>query len=287
MKTPTNIGGNNLATWLPTATEIRMADLYTITANGVTLRYTTWESSLIVGGNTFLAGPPNFKRSAIEEKIGMDVTTLELTIEASSSDLISGIPILQRIVLGQFDGATVRIDRLFMDSSGMQIGTVIRFSGFMGALDELGRTHAKYQVESLVNRLQMDLPHMLIQPGCVHTLFDAGCTLSAASFAESNTVQAGSTVNKIVSVSAKADSYYDNGRIVFASGANNGLTKAVRLYASQIFTFNSPLPFSPTAGDTFTAYPGCDKTQATCTNKFSNLVNYLGFGYVPVPETAL
>jgi uncharacterized phage protein (TIGR02218 family) len=287
MKTPTNINGNNLAVWLTTATEIRMADLYSITANGVTLRYTTWESNLIVGGNTFLAGPPNFRRAAIEEKIGMDTTTLDLTIEASSSDLISGVPILQRVVLGQFDGATVRIDRLFMDSSGQQIGTVIRFSGFMGALDELGRAHAKFQVESLVNRLQMDLPHMLIQPGCVHTLFDAGCTLNAASFAESNTVQSGSTVNTIISVSAKADSYYDNGRIVFTSGANNGLTKAVRLYASQVFTFNSPLPFSPTASDTFTAYPGCDKTQATCTTKFSNLVNFGGFPYVPVPETAI
>jgi len=31
MKTPTNIGGNNLVTWLQIATEIRMADLYTIT----------------------------------------------------------------------------------------------------------------------------------------------------------------------------------------------------------------------------------------------------------------
>ena len=31
MKTPTNIGGNNLVTWLQSATEIRMADLYTIT----------------------------------------------------------------------------------------------------------------------------------------------------------------------------------------------------------------------------------------------------------------
>jgi hypothetical protein len=38
----------------------------------------------------------------------------------------------------------------------------------------------------------------------------------------------------------------------------------------------------------FTAYPGCDKTQTTCaSNKFSNLVNFEGFPYVPAPETAI
>ena len=47
MKTPTNIGGNNLVTWLQSATEIRMADLYTITLkNGTALRYTCWDTNL-------------------------------------------------------------------------------------------------------------------------------------------------------------------------------------------------------------------------------------------------
>ena len=119
MKTPTNIGGNNLVTWLQSATEIRMADLYTITLkNGAALRYTSWDTNLVVMGSTFLTGPPNIARSAIEEKLGMDVATLEVTIEASLSDVLNGVPILQSIGQGLFDGAAFRIDRLFMDSSG-------------------------------------------------------------------------------------------------------------------------------------------------------------------------
>ncbi|MGC2741676.1 MAG: DUF2163 domain-containing protein, partial [Candidatus Angelobacter sp.] len=121
MKTPTNIGGNNLITWLQTATEIRMADLYTITlTGGSVLRYTTWDTTLTVSGNTFLTGPPNIERSAIEEKLGMDVATLEVTIAASATDLVNGVPILQAIGQGLFDGAAFRIDRLFMDSNGVQ-----------------------------------------------------------------------------------------------------------------------------------------------------------------------
>jgi uncharacterized phage protein (TIGR02218 family) len=241
-------------------------------------------------GNTFLTGPPNIARSAIEEKLGMDVATLEVTIEASLTDVINGVPILQAIGQGMFDGAAFRIDRLFMDSASTQIGTVVRFSGFIGALDELTRSSAKLSVNAGTAYLSMQLPAVILQPGCTNTLFDARCGLNKASFAEANVVQAGSTVNKLLSLSGKGDGYYDNGQIAFTSGANAGLVKAVKTYfgaPNQLFTFNSPLPFVPSAGDAFTAYPGCDKTQATCTNKFSNLVNFEGFPYVPAPETAI
>ncbi len=111
-------------------------------------------------------------------------------------------------------------------------------------------------------------------------------TTSGASFSEWNTVQS-ATANKIISLSTKPDGYFDNGQIAFLSGANAGLVKAVKNYFSKQFTFNSPLPFQPSAGDTFIAYSGCDKTQQTCTSKFNNLVNFEGMPYVPVPETAI
>lgn len=288
MKTPTNLGGNNLVTWLQTATEIRMADLYTITLkNGTVLRYTTWDSNVSVQGNLFLTGPPHIKRSSIEEKLGLDVSSLDLEILAGLSDTVNGVPVLQHIASGAFDGATLRIDRLFMDSAGNQIGTVVRFSGTIGAVDEVGRASAKLTVDALVSLLSQQLPNIILQPNCTNTLFDARCGLDKAAFAENLTAQAGSTVNKLISLSAKADGYYDNGQILFTSGANNGLAKAVKSYAGQQLFFNSPLPFAPNAGDTFIAYPGCDKTQATCTAKFNNLANFEGFPYVPAPETAI
>jgi uncharacterized phage protein (TIGR02218 family) len=288
MKTPANIGGNNLVTWLQTATEIRMADLYTITLkNGTALRYTTWDTNLLVLGNTFLTGPPHIARSAIEEKIGMEVATLEVTINASLSDQVNGVPILQAIGQGLFDGAGFRIDRLFMDSNSNQIGAVVRFSGFIGPVEELTRSSAKITVNAATAYLQMQLPAIILQPGCTNTLFDPRCGLLKASFANNLAVQAPCSVNKVITASAQPDTYFDNGQIVFTSGVNSGLVKAVRQFIGGIFYFNSPLPFMPSAGDTFTAYPGCDKTQGTCTNKFNNLANFEGFPYVPAPETAI
>lgn len=456
MKSPTNINGNDLITWLQNATEIRMADLYTITLkSGTVARYTSWDRTINVLGNTYLSGPPHLKRSQVEEKLGLDVSSLELQISAGSGDTIDNLPVLQMIANGSFDGATLRIDRLFMDSTGNQIGSVVRFSGIIGEVEEVGRSSARLTVNALVQVLTQQLPNIILQPNCTNTLFDARCTLrkknllkfseqfgnaawqsfvngtatppvvtanavadpsgnvtadrivfpptdssstsrlyqmgtlltvpvagsnytgsiwlradspcsvsiflkkdgqavnvsnvllcnltsawqrfsvsgdagvssslsagltiavlqsspgaaiyawgaqfeaglaatdyesttgSAAGFFEANTVQGGSTVNKLIASSAKADGYYDNGQIVFTSGANNGTLKAIRSYFAQQFFFNSPLPFAPNAGDTFIAYPGCDKTQATCTAKFNNLANFEGFPYVPVPETAI
>jgi uncharacterized phage protein (TIGR02218 family) len=157
----------------------------------------------------------------------------------------------------------------------------------VGPIDELTRSYAKTTVNAGTQYLTMQLPAVIMQPNCVHTLFDAGCGLNKASFAESNTVQGGSTVNKIISLSAKPQGYYDNGQVLFTSGPNNGLLKAVKQYFTQEFFFNSPLPFLPNAGDAFTAYPGDDKTQSTCQSKFNNLANFGGFPYVPTPETAI
>jgi uncharacterized phage protein (TIGR02218 family) len=217
----------------------------------------------------------------------MDAATLELTIEASLSDTLNGIPVLQAIERGLVDGAGLRIDRLFMDSSGNQIGTVVRFSGFIGQVEELTRSAAKITVNAATAYLSMQIPSIILQPGCTNTLFDPRCGLSKATFANSLTVQAGSTVNKIITVSGQPAGYFDNGQLIFTSGPNNGLTKAIRQYVGGVIYFNSPLPFTPNAGDIFTAYPGCDKTQSTCSSKFNNLANFEGFPYVPAPETAI
>lgn len=276
-------------TFLASANEFVMAELYTITlVDGTVLRYTTFDRDLVVGGLTFLSGPPNFVRSEVEETLGISkIGTLSLEIFSNPTDLVEGVPILQKIARGDFDKAQVGVERLFMDENLVQKGTVIRFVGNIGDLDELGRVGAKFTCKSKVEDLNVSLPRNILQPTCVHTLFDAGCTLSKASFGKNGIVQAGSTVNKLLTNLIDPDSYYDNGQVLFTSGTNNGHVVAVKKYASTIVNFAVPLPAPPNAGDTFTAYPGCDKTQTTCTTKFANLANFGGFPYVPAPETAI
>jgi hypothetical protein len=53
-----------------------------------------------------------------------------------------------------------------------------------------------------------------------------------------------------------------------------GTNGAGRLYLN--FPFRSAI-----VGDTITAEAGCSKRIGVCTGKFNNLVNFLGFPYVP------
>jgi uncharacterized phage protein (TIGR02218 family) len=80
---------------------------------------------------------------------------------------------------------------------------------------------------------------------------------------------------------------YTNGKIVFASGPNAGIAATIRHSTAASLLLSYPLPAPPNAGDEFTASFGCDKTMATCIARFNNIAHFLGFPYVPPPESAL
>jgi len=66
---------------------------------------------------------------------------------------------------------------------------------------------------------------------------------------------------------------------------NNGTVRSVKQFSAGAFTLVVPLWQACSPGDTFTAYPGCDRTSPTCSGKFGNLVNFRATPDVPVPET--
>jgi uncharacterized phage protein (TIGR02218 family) len=66
-----------------------------------------------------------------------------------------------------------------------------------------------------------------------------------------------------------------------------GTKRSLKAYASGALQLFSPLPVAPAVGDTFSIFPGCDKTMATCQNKYSNVVHFRGFPFIPTPETAV
>ena len=94
-------------------------------------------------------------------------------------------------------------------------------------------------------------------------------------------------INTILS---QATGYFDLGTITFTSGVLSGLSRTVQSYIKGIpgtATLLGGFPSAPATGDTFNIYPGCDKLQGTCTNKFNNLTNFRGYPYVPINETAV
>ena len=150
----------------------------------------------------------------------------------------------------------------------------------------MGRTQAVLAVASDLVILDYDMPKNLFQPTCVHTLYDAGCGVIRGTFAATGTAGGGSTSSVILSSVAAAS--HAQGSLVFTSGANANVRATVKsVSAGSAFNLMYPLPFSPTPGDAFTVYAGCDHTQATCQNRFANRANFRGFPFVPPVEMAV
>lgn len=169
-------------------------------------------------------------------------------------------------------------------------GPMTMFLGRMGEVKSASRSSVEFSVECLLNILNIKMPRNLYQPSCRWTLFDAGCTLSPASFTNAASVLTGSTASAINATLAAATDYYALGRVIFTSGANNGLVRSVKAYTHgtpSVLTLSIPLPNTPGIGDTFNAIAGCNKTMNACLNKFNNLVHIGSMPFIPSPETAI
>ncbi len=289
------------------------ADLYTITlATGVVLRLASGDSDWAYAGNTWSHGGPFIehpdRKPTAHWKVGLDVDTWQFSVIPRAVDPISGVaypdtigstPWLAAARAGALDGAVVQVDRAYLPAwpayprplALAPTGVVNIFTGRVAAID-VDRSAVMISLNSHLELLDQNMPRNLYQAGCGRTLFDAGCSLVAATYAANLTVNSGSTSSVLLATAATpaGSGTYALGRVVFTAGLNVGFTRAIRSMSSAagVLTLGliAPMPFAIAAGDTFTAYPGCDKQMATCTT-WGNLANFGGQPYIPSPETAV
>lgn len=266
-------------------------------SSGATLRFTSFDVALALGANTY---PSNMlvRRGSVSARVGLESQSLDLELspqgDAITTPSVNGLPFLQAVRQGFLDGARLTMRKVFMavPASGLPTNTngesVVWFVGTV-ADATAGRQTARLVVESDLARLNIQMPRNVLQPGCVHSLFDGGCTLAKASFTTSGAVTATgpNTASSFTTGLTQASNYFALGVVTFSSGANSGLSRTVRAHSNTngVLTLVSPFPNVPAAGDTFSIVPGCDKQQSTCSAKFSNLAHFRGYPYVPVPET--
>lgn len=277
-----------LQTFLNSATQFATCDLLTITLNGGTvIRATNADIDVTWNSTVYSSSAVKFGRSKTSSAVGGKTAEVQLDLYADDTTLLNGIPLLKAVRAQALDGAQIRIDTLFLSDWRTPQGIVNNFLGMCAAV-EAGRTSAKVTAKAYTHLLDAQMPRNFYQPGCMHTLYDAGCTLNIASFTVSGAVQAGSgnlTIN--CSTLTQTAGWFTRGFVTFSNGANSGLRYTVSNFVPGVLTLTKPLTYPIAVGDAFTVCAGCDHQQATCKNKFNNLVNFRGYPYVPVPETAV
>ena len=265
---------------------VLMADCFTFTLlSGLILTYTNADVPIALNGYSYLANSVLVDGLNYKCSIGLDVDQQKITISAKPTDTVEGVPFLQALRNGVFDGCEIKRERAFLSSwTTAPIGSVILFKGRLGTVDSIGRTSAQATVNSDLVLLDIKMPRNLFSPACVHVLYDSGCTLVKNAYGANGVVQTGST--NVVILWSGASSVYQQGSIIFSSGINAGKTATIKAASPGVLQLAYPLVNAASAGDAFTVYQGCDHTMATCTSKFNNLTNFRGFPFIPPPTFA-
>ena len=86
---------------------------------------------------------------------------------------------------------------------------------------------------------------------------------------------------------AESTTYFEQGELKMTSGDNSGLRRPVLSHGTNTVTVLWPFPTEISAGDTYTIYPGCDKSGSTCEARFKNNANFRGFLYTPKVEETI
>lgn len=283
MKTATDALKNHLKN----SRVFHSCDLYELKLlSGESYRYADYDMNVGVGGKLYPCGKrPLFKRGAIKNSSSIQVDKVSVTWTVDESDIVGGLPILRAAHAGMLDDGTLEILRCYMSAPGVVIATVSLFCGEIYVRDG-GGLELKLDVKSAAQRFKSTFPRNRYYPNCPWTLYGAGCGLVQAAWAAVGTVTGGSNREILTGLSFPAG-YYAQGTLQWLTGANAGTTSSIKSSPAGRLNLLVAPEEAVSAGDTFRVYPGCDKSVATCRNKFNNWLNNRATPYVPLKETLI
>ena len=283
---------------LAAGVELDMADLFQFTlADGTTTYYwTSWDSDLPVGSTVFSSRKPWLNRSKWNLVNTMVVPEIIVKLLALNDSFAGGGNIKRQIQNGLFDGASFLLQRVYMPSDDpgntSVFGTMDIFSGVTAPVQIIG-TRAEITCKGKNNLLDQYAPRNTYQTTCLFAFCDVNCTLSRATFTTAYVVGATDITNQFIPWDGSPPanpSGYVGGTVRMTSGDAAGQAQTIAAADGTGLTLVYPLYDTPLAGDTFTAFRGCNKTKEAGTTQscafYSNEQNFRGYPYTPPPNSA-
>lgn len=245
--------------------------------DGVVIGFTEHDRDLRFAGTDFLAAS-GFRASETEAAAGLAADAGEVA-GGFSNAAISEVD----VAAGRYDGA--RVEQFLVNWQAPEqhvlltvqdIGEVTRAGGaFRAELRSLTHRLGAVQGRSYGRR-------------CDAAFGDARCGASLAGRTGTGVImEVAGDVGLLVSGLSAAAGAYRYGLVRMTSGANAGWTCDVEDHitgsdgVSTRLTLWLPPPVPLSAGDTFIATMGCDKSFATCRDRFDNALNFRGFPHMP------
>ncbi|MGH8585286.1 MAG: DUF2163 domain-containing protein [Gammaproteobacteria bacterium] len=255
----------------------------------VVMGFTDYHDDLVIsdgeaGPLTYLAECGMVQATALTATadLGVDNTDMETVLCSDTIDR-------EDLQAGKYDYAEVHIFVVnYLNPSAWQIKLL---RGTIGEIT-VGKHRSTCELRSLTQRLKQRIGRGH-EVSCPYELGDAKCGVNLEDFTFTGTVTAVINQFKFEDSSiTEEDNYFKGGKLTWTgtdpelielgASTNVGLSMEVKKWASGTnrFTLHLAMPFPIFEGDEYTVHAGCDKTYATCKEKFNNN-NFGGFPFIP------
>lgn len=243
-----------------------------IREDGVEMGFTDHDKDLTIDTLLYKAAT-GFTASAVQSKSDFSVDNVDIDGIISDNDIEE-----PDILNGKYDYAEVEV--FMVNYENLAHGKLYLKRGRLGEV-RIKRSKFIAEFRGLSQHLTQHIGRVY-SSSCDAILGDSRCAVNLAAFTFSDTISEVTDRQKFKSIGLTQDAgYFTGGEIEFTSGANDGLKMEVKDFANTEVILALPMPNDIEVGDGFTIKTGCDKTDGTCKNKFSNLVNFRGFATIP------
>lgn len=277
--------GQILSNHLSTSQSFLSCDLYELKLkSGISYYWADTDADVNYGGHTYKGDGPIITREKIATNSTVSVDKLSVTITASQSDQIGGVPVLEVAHNGGLDGATLDLRRAFFDDAGKVIECIDLFHGIC-EVTQGGGFILKISAKSVVQKLNIEYPNRRYYPQCPYSIYSKECGVDIKSYRKKAKVIAVTDTNTVQIDIPFEDGYYTAGGMEWISGPLAGQATQIMASQNNTIVYMSATNTAPRVGDVAYIYPGCDKTPETCKNKFNNFSRNRATPYVPLKET--
>lgn len=244
--------------------------------NGSVIYLTDNDRDIVWGGNTYKAA---YGCTVSQVQIVLGIKAQSCTVQVLIDPAGISTAMIEN---GSLDGAKFVVRAV--DFSAPTLPSVVFYVGFVSKVSYKDRLTASIDGQPLSSRSK-PLATAKCSSNCRADLGDDQCKVNLEALKVT-----GITVAAVYNPQKLNGSYHAgtwaNGLIVFTSGVNNGYSfEIASIVPTGDITLKGLMPFPASVGDTFTLYPGCDKTPANC-KLYNNIVNFDGEPFTVAPYTA-
>ena len=257
-------------------------DFIDVAAPNSTYRWVATNQELVNSGNTYEPFPGT-NPSGIEEASDLSIAVIDFVISNSGSFFT---PLAQA---NQLDKVDVTIRRGLINSP--DLGMAVFFRGNVGEYC-YNRMTVAGRARNAFDAVDIKFPPYTYMNNCAWRFGSPPCSFDTTSITVVGSILSVSSGNLGVTLNsgdldAFSDGDFNFGRFTFTDGVSSGQVRTIRIHIGEELLFSHPVPFTPSAGDLFSIFPGCRKRLVEdCISRYNNSSNFLGFPWIIKQEQA-